>query len=263
MSDVQRPSLWLTALEGRSFYELAVYCISLPLLQTTPGGDGHPVLVLPGFMASDLSTTPLRGFLKSRGYKTSGWEFGRNYGHDADIVNGLAEDNRIVRRVLHLHHQHQEKISLIGWSLGGVFAREIARKYPDSIRQVITLGSPFSGNPKANNIYGLFEYMSGKKLEEMNPALQKEIASPLPVPTTSIYTRTDGIVAWQCCIDERTENNENIGVPGSHAGLGHNPAVLWIIADRLAQQEGKWRPFDKSGLKRLMFTDPEHHWGLW
>ena len=243
-------------MEGRSLYELGSFYFSFPMLQSAPSGDGHPVLVLPGFMASDLSTIPLRTYLKTRGYAPYGWSLGRNYGRGIDTVDGIPANARILERVRKLKAKHGRKVSLIGWSLGGVYAREIARMCPEEIRLVVTLGSPFNGNPHANNVSALFEIMSGKKIDEIDPDLLQRLKEPPPVPSTAIYSRTDGVVAWQCCIEKAAPTTENIGVLSSHVGLGHNPLVLWIIADRLAQPENEWTPFDKSGYKSLFFETP-------
>ena len=152
--------------------------------------------------------------------------------------------------------KHGQKATLIGWSLGGIYAREISRQRPDLVRQVITMGSPFNGrNPEATNVKKLFEHFSGHELSEITPELLELASQPPPVPATAIFTRTDGIAAWECCIERETDHTENIGVLSSHTGLGFNPMVLWIIADRLAQADGKWSPFDRSGLKSYIYSD--------
>src|SRR5438552_9628804 len=131
------PSPALLALEGRAWLEFAALLPALPFLARAPRGDGHPVLVLPGWMASDLSTRALRWFLRDRGYHVHGWRLGRNVGATAPIREGLG------RRFLELRDRHARKLTLLRWSLGGIFARELARRFPDDVRQVITLASPF------------------------------------------------------------------------------------------------------------------------
>src|SRR6185437_8404246 len=143
--------------------------------------------------------------------------------------------------------RYQRKVRLIGWSLGGVFAREAARRSSEQVRQVITLGSPFANEPKASNAWRLYEVLSGRQIKDW---LGREAMKlPPPVPSTAIYTRTDGIVAWRGCLEQESAMTQNIEVEGSHCGLGHNPAVLYAIADRLALPEGKWRLFDRSGIR--------------
>lgn len=252
----QRPSLTKILLETRAPFELGAYISALPLLQTAPRGDGHPVMIMPGFMASDASTLPLRLFLRSRGYTPYRWGQGRNYGRGIDLKEGVTKNTNIYRKLKHLREKHQRKVSLIGWSLGGVYARELAKLAPEDVRQVITLGSPFTNNIHANTVSGIFERVSGRKLEKFDPELFEKISQPPPVPSTAILSRSDGIAAWECCVERLTPTTENIEVQSSHTGLGHNPIVLWAIADRLAQPEGKWRPFNRSGLKSLFYRDP-------
>jgi pimeloyl-ACP methyl ester carboxylesterase len=238
----------LLLLEGRAIWELAALFASIPWVNRAPRGDGHPVLVLPGLGAGDASTYALRRFLKSRGYATHGWGLGRNYG----LRPGLEE--QMVQRLKDLRREHERKVSLIGWSLGGVFARELARKAPDDVRLVISLGSPFTGHPKATNAWRFYEFLSGQKVGD--PELHATLRPPPPVPTTSIFSRSDGIVAWQCSVEAEGPLTENIEVKASHLGLGHNPAVLYAIANRMAQPEGQWSAFDGRGLKRLLYPDP-------
>lgn len=255
MTTYKRPSLLLTAFETRAFSELVAYSWSLPWLQMTPKGDGHPVLVLPGFMASDVSTIPLRLFLRSRGYKPYGWNLGRNLGQGIDVRKGIPDNSYILRRLKAIYKKHNQKVSIIGWSLGGIYAREIARRKPKMVRSVITMGSPFAGDPKANHVSGLFERFSGKEIEDITPELREVVHTPPPVPSTAIFSRTDGITNWKCCLERVDDTTENISVFSSHNGLGHNPLALCIVADRLAQPEGEWSPFDNRGLRGLVYGD--------
>src|SRR6201995_1745945 len=140
-----RPSRTLMFLEGRGFSELGAFLGALPLLSLAPRGDGHPVLVLPGLVASDPSTRPLRTFLKNRGYAVSGWRQGRNLG----LRHGV--QHAMVDLVEELRDTHRRQISLVGWSLGGLYARQLAKMMPDRVPSVITLGSPFASGPKATN----------------------------------------------------------------------------------------------------------------
>jgi len=155
-----------------------------------------------------------------------------------------------VRRFSHLHNR---KISIVGWSLGGIFARELAKIAPDQIRSVISLGSPFGGSPKSTNAWQVYELASGQTVDDVHDVAMS--AAPA-VPTTAIYSRTDGICAWQSCVEKTSAQSESIEVEGSHCGLAVNPAAIYAIADRLAQPEGAWRPFDRSGWRSLIFPDP-------
>lgn len=242
------PSRLLLLLEGRALWELGAFLAAMPLLRMIPRGDGHPVLVLPGLIASDTSTVPLRTFLKDRGYAAHGWKQGRNLG----LRDGVQES--MLQRLKELARMHGRKVSLIGWSLGGVYARELAKQAPEDVRLVISLGSPFTGNPKANNAWRIYESTSGQAIGD--PRVHDGLRQTPPVPTTSIYSRSDGIVSWQCCVEQEGPQVENIEIEGSHCGLGHNPAALYAIADRLAQPEGGWRRFERSPLARLLYPDP-------
>jgi pimeloyl-ACP methyl ester carboxylesterase len=242
------PSTTLQLLELRALGELGLSLALMPVLRRAPRGDGHPVLVLPGLISGDTSMQLLRAYLGDRGYSAQGWGLGRNMG----LKPGLEE--RMVARLLELHRAHGCKVSLVGWSLGGLFAREIAGIVPNAVRSVITLGSPIRGNPKSTNAWRIYELASGQRVDD--PQFRRPRSAPPPVPTTSIYSRTDGIVAWQCSVEPAGTHNESIEVKGSHCGLGVNAAALYAVADRLAQPEGRWKPFDRGGLRTLVFPDP-------
>jgi len=242
------PSRHLLLLETRAFWEMGAYLAAYPLLRLGPAGDGHPVLVLPGMGASDTSTQPLRRFLKDRGYSAHGWKLGPNHGPRPGAERKMAE------RLSELADRHGQKVSLIGWSLGGIFARELARRTPEQVRCVITLGSPFAGAPRASNAWKLYEQLSGRQIDDGEQ--RTRMRQPPPVPATAIFSRSDGIVAWQGCLEQEGPLAENIEVEGSHCGLGHNPVVLHAIADRLAQPEGQWQHFKRGGIKGLIYPDP-------
>jgi predicted alpha/beta hydrolase family esterase len=237
------PSLALLALEARAWLEFASLVPALPLLRAAPRGDGHPVLVLPGWLASDRSTQALRWFLRDRGYHTHGWRLGRNDGPSSEIVSGMAA------RLAALRRRHDRPVSLVGWSLGGVYARELSRRFPADVRQVITLASPFR-DPDATN--AVITRLAGRR-PPRSPDVLARLRSPLPVPTTAIYSRTDGIVAWQSCVEPRGPRSESVEVGTSHCGMGHHPAALLVIADRLAQPEGTWRHFTPRGWSRVPY----------
>jgi pimeloyl-ACP methyl ester carboxylesterase len=242
------PSRRLLLLESRAVWELTAYFAVLPLLRLAPRGDGHPVLVLPGLEASDVSTRPLRTDLEAQGYAAHGWQLGANKGPRPGAEAAMQA------RLAELAERHQRKVSLIGWSLGGVFARELARRAPAQVRAVITLGSPFAGEARASNAWKLYERASQRKADD-GPDRERMRTSP-PVLSTAIFSRSDGIVAWQGCMERQGPEAENIEVEGSHCGLGHNPLALYAVADRLAQADGEWRPFDRSGLRGRVYPDP-------
>jgi hypothetical protein len=242
------PSKWLLPLELRTFGELASFASLSPLLAAlAPSGDGHPVLVFPGMGADDLSTAALRMFLSNRGYATHGWGPGRNF-----AKRGV--ESRLTKHFLEVFKQEGRRVSLVGWSLGGVYARQLAKRFPEKVRCVITLGSPFNGGPAFTNTGLLFELLSGRSRSGVSSFLGKAVSGPTGVPTTSIYSRSDAICAWQSCCEQESELAESIEIEGSHCGLGHNPSVVYAIADRLAESEGAWTPFAKSGLRRIFYS---------
>jgi pimeloyl-ACP methyl ester carboxylesterase len=232
-------------LEGRAPLELFSLLAAAPWLSRLPPGDGHPVMIFPGLGAGDLTTVPLRKYLRGLGYVTQAWGQGFNFGPRPGVLERAAGDLRA------LSEKHGQPVSLIGWSLGGIYARELAKLDPKLARCVVTLGTPFTGHPKATNAWRIYELLSRSKVGD--PALMAEIRKPPPVPTTSIYSRTDGIVSWRCSLNEPAPLAENIEVPASHVGMGMNPFVLYAVADRLAQPIGSWKPFDVSGARRLFF----------
>lgn len=235
MSAMRPPSRLLQALELRAGSEFALTAMAWPWLARAPRGDGHSVLVLPGLVASDRSTGPLRGFLRSRGYDVHGWGQGRNFGPR----DGVRE--RMLAQLDRLHETSGRKVSIVGWSLGGVYAKILANERPDAVRGIVTLGSPLGGDPRATNAWQLYEFTSGRRADDQTEWAR--VRDTREVPSTSIWSRSDGVVAWQTSVQPPRENAENIRVYGSHLGLGLNAAVLYAVADRLAQPEGAWRPF--------------------
>ncbi|MDQ2754408.1 MAG: alpha/beta hydrolase [Actinomycetota bacterium] len=240
-----RPSPLLFATEpSRAVLELGLTAALRPLLANTPGGDGHPVIVLPGFTAADNSTLYLRHFLRRRGYFVHGWRLGINLGPTDRILKGLQERFAAVSK------QHGRKCSLVGWSLGGIFAREIARTQPEHVRQVITLGSPFQLIRLRDTNAAPLYWMMSLRHSPTAPTVRdlRHGRPPLEVPSTAVYTRGDGVVSWQACQDGQGPHHESIEVLGSHCGLGHNPTVLRVVADRLALPEDGWKPYPRSTL---------------
>ena len=238
--------------EPRALFEFNSSLLLSPLLMQAPRGDGHPVLALPGFLASDLSMAPMRRYLKELGYEPHAWNMGRNLG-------GVSSKRKMLRELLAgICESAGRKVSVVGWSLGGVYARDLALQAPDMVRSVITLGSPFANDIRATNATRLYELVSGEGVDDV-PGLREAIAGDLPVPATSIYSRTDGIVNWRTSLLRPSATAENIEVHfASHLGIGVNPAALWAVADRLAQAEGEFRHFDRSGPFAIAYAPPEN-----
>jgi hypothetical protein len=246
------PGLGLFLAEARGIFELNASLLLSPLLLRAPRGDGHPVLLLPGFLATDLSMAPLRRYLRELGYDSYAWSMGRNLGGVSRIRTALRA------RLGDIHRGTGRKVSVIGWSLGGVYARDLALQAPEIVRSVLTLGSPFANDVRATNATRLYEALTGETAAD-NSELRKAIAGDLPVPTTSIYSRSDGIVNWRTCLLRESDTAENIEIHlASHIGLGVNPAALWAIADRLAQAEGEFTQFNRWGPFAIAYAPPEH-----
>ncbi|MES2261939.1 MAG: esterase [Pseudomonadota bacterium] len=242
--DQSRPSLLLLCLESRALLSLASLPLASPLLRRAlPRGDGHAVMLLPGLLAGDASTVPLRRFLKKQGYQAHGWQQGRNLGPRSELMPALRA------RLEQLARDSGGKVSLVGWSLGGIYARELARAAPHLVRQVVTLGSPLYGAPgRGSNAWAVYRLFNEK------PSAGLRGDTPPPVPTTSIYSRSDGIVGWGCSVERDGEQADNIDIPAaSHLGLGVNPLVWYALGDRLAQADGAWRPFRPRGLSILLY----------
>lgn len=234
--------------------ELVTLQAASPLLSFAPKGDGHPVMVLPGFLAGGTTTGPLRRFLKSKNYETYCWGLGRNLG---PLAIG-PEGELLAQRLETVYRQMKRRVSLVGWSLGGIMSRELAKRYPKYVRQVITLGSPFAGNPRANYAWRLYQGVTGQEIDpETMRAAFKDLAAPPPgIPSTAIFSKSDGVAAWQTCIEKASPLTDNIEVYGSHCGLGVNPAVHFAVADRLALPEREWRPFDRTAATWRRFVYP-------
>jgi pimeloyl-ACP methyl ester carboxylesterase len=246
------PGLGLLLAEARGIFEFNTSLLLSPLLMCAPIGDGHPVLTLPGFLASDLSMAPMRRYLKELGYDTHAWRMGRNTGGVSRMQSALLD------RLKEIHAEAGRKISVVGWSLGGIYARHLALLAPDMVRCVVTLGSPFANDVRATNATRLYEALSGETIEETS-GLQQAIAGDLPVPVTSIYSKSDGIVNWRTCVLRPSDTAENIEVRfASHVGLGVNAAALWALADRLALAEGQFMQFDRSGPFAIAYAPAEH-----
>ncbi len=243
------PRTICTLLEGRGLLEMAALPAWLPLLQATPRGDGHTVLLVPGFTAGDATLVGLRVFLRSRGYKVETWGFGQNTGFKLKFSQALEQ------KVRYLHHRTGGKVSVVGWSLGGVYGFYAAHSAPECVRTVISLGSPlrFSVGKLqvpvlVQALYRYFAHPLGP-VAHLSHVRSKVLKAPPPMPSTCIYSSTDGVVPPDSAqLDDAFGQHENIWVPGSHLGLGFNPAVMWVLADRLSQPEDEWQPFSPKGV---------------
>lgn len=251
---VKAPNAMLIAMEARAPWEWGSAMAAWPMLRMLniwpkpEAGGEHHVIVYPGLAATDLSTQPLRAFLRDMGYTVHGWYQGRNRGPGRGVLERLEE------QLVAVQNDARSKLSLIGWSLGGVYARELAKMHPALVRQVITLGTPFAHGPRATNAWRLYEMLSGETVPD--EVRIRELAVPPTVPTTSVYSKSDGVVAWQASVqssDKRNRRIENVEVVASHFGIGANPAAWYVIADRLAQPNGEWRAFNAPQRAQFLF----------
>jgi pimeloyl-ACP methyl ester carboxylesterase len=235
-----RPPVALTALEmARVGIEYPSSVLLDALLPARQVGAGHPVLVLPGFYATDGLTGRLRAHLRKLGYRPHGWGMPRNYGLTDAVVDGLSA------RLTELHARYGEPVSVVGWSFGGLLARWLAHEHPDLVRRVICLGSPWRPEGEVTRTTAMFERAADRHgLSERAREIVETLREPLPVPCTAIYSKTDGIVNWRGCALDEGENCENIAVPSSHVGLVSNPLALAVVSDRLAQDPVHPEPFD-------------------
>ena len=244
------PNLLFQLAEWRAVLEMAALPWALPCLMTTPRGDGHPVLLLPGFMGNERTLAVLKWFLAERGYDVHTWGFGRNVGFRSRHAQAVEQ------KIRYMHHVSGRKVSLVGWSLGGSFALYGAHQAPQCVRTVITMGSPLSlgveGSRSPTLIKTLYRWIGhplGPDVHLMQPRVKKLRERTLvTVPTSCLYSLSDGVVPPQeATLGGEPGRHENIRVSSSHMGLGFNPMVLAIVAERLAQPEGNWQPFSPQG----------------
>ncbi|WP_299329128.1 alpha/beta hydrolase [Parasphingopyxis sp.] len=229
---------------------MATLPLSSPLLYSAPRGDGHPVMVLPGFMTSDRSTRILRRYLTRLGYDTYRWDLGRNLGPRAVGVDG----EHLIDKLDQIYAATGQKVSLVGWSLGGSMSAQLGQRAPDKVRQVITLGSPLRGRAQSTTVWRVYEAATGERVSSDKVREQMaEISAAPKVPTTAVYSKADGVVPWQNCRVTESDHSENLRVYGSHCGLGVNGTVLYLIANRLAQPADEWEPFEAKGIEHAIF----------
>jgi pimeloyl-ACP methyl ester carboxylesterase len=215
-------------------------------------GDGHPVMVYPGLGAGAMTTAQLRNYLKSCNFSVYDWELGVNRGPEGAFDDWLAP---LVQRVRELHGQHGQRVSLVGWSLGGIYAREVAKRCPEAVRQVVTLATPFHSLGGANHAGTILKLLGGDT-SQLTPEVEAQLRERPPVPTTSIYSKSDGVVCWRGCIEQPGPMVENVHVHASHLGMPTQAEALRVVADRLAQPEGSWRPYRRRRASLKPSTAP-------
>jgi hypothetical protein len=246
---MKSPSALLLAMEGRAMFEWASFAFAWPLLKTAPRGDGHPVLVLPGLCAGDNSTIPLRKFLAELGYVAEPWRQGLNFGPARPRHQGPGGPGA---RAAEAAQAEGEPGGLVARRRDGQRAR-VAHARTDPAGGDAGLAAHRA--PARHQRREVFELVSGFRADDER--LMELVNGEPEVPTTSIMSKTDGIVNWRMSLARESKIAENIEVSATHLGMGVNPAVLWVIADRLAQAEGAWKPFERSNaLRSALYRDP-------
>ncbi len=230
-SGLKRPEPGDLGREAQVLLEVPRLLLRLPGLRRQPRADGDPVLLVPGFGASDASLWALRRYLGSLGYRVRGWGLGRNNGNLPGLIP------RVIERTAALAETAGATVNLVGWSLGGTLSREVARDRPELVRQVITLGTPVIGGPRYTVAAEAYERL-GYDLGEIEDYVDQRNRTPIEVPITAIYSRRDAIVAWGACIDRLSDDVEHIEIETSHLGLTLNPEVYRLVAQRLAVARG-------------------------
>ena len=221
---INPPGVVLRMLEGRAAFEAGGLMLALPVLRLqAPRGEGEPVMVIPGFMSDDSATAVLRGFLRSIGYRSYAWKGGINRGK---MLDHLPETTQRVEEIV---EKTGQKIRLVGWSRGGIISREVARDRPDLVDRVITIGTPVKGGMSVSSIANWVRRETGLHPDQINTILRDRNRRPITVPIRALYSRSDGVVAWKACIDDKNENVEHIEVRGSHTGMGANAEVFRLV----------------------------------
>jgi len=255
-SSADPPSALLTALEfPRWVGEYAASRLIDGFSRTSTVGEGRPVLVLPGFAASDFVTGRMRAHLRKSGFGVHGWQLGRNVGLTDRLVDGLIE------RFVEVADRYDEPVSIVGWSFGGLLARRIAHEHPDRVRQIICLGSPWRAEGERTRATAMFERSRVRHgLSDRARDIVDQLRQPVPVPTTAIWSRSDGVTSWSgCAVDETTTPAiaENIEVPSSHVGMVASPLVLAVVVNRLRQDPDNWQRFEWRQLLPGTSSDPQ------
>ena len=195
-------------------------------------GKGRAAIVIPGLMTGDVSTTLLRRTLKARGFRAEGWRHGLNIGADAAKLRALEG------RLAELHRQTDEKVVLIGWSLGGLYARVLAHRSPEHTDMVVTVASPFSGDRHANIAWKIYEAMNDHTVD--NPPFSEQVSAKPPVPTLAVWSPKDGIVSPGCSRGRAGEADETLRIDAPHLALGTSaPAIDKILAKMAEMEAGR------------------------
>lgn len=233
MSDqLSAPGMMLRMLEGRVGIEASQLMLQYPLLRLqAKRGQGEPVIVLPGFMADDSSTIVLRHYLNSIGYKAIGWGLGTNR---LPMLSLLPRLQTLVDQVV---DQHGQKVRLVGWSRGGILSRELARDTPEKVARVITIGSPVKGGVGASSIGAVVKQTTGMSSAAMSALLRDRQQAQIRVPIRAIFSKLDGVVNWQACIDDLNPDVEHHEILGSHVGMGTNVDVFRLLP-KLLREDG-------------------------
>lgn len=249
---IDSPPLFNMLLETRSLVEWTTMFGIYPFIPKHKASKNKPVLLMPPYLGNDVSTTFVRNYLRSVGFKTYKWELGVN------MINSKYLP-KLVEKLDEIFERHQEKVSLVGWSGGGIFAKIIANRYPDKVEQLITIGSPVWGVKNMNTpLVRMLEFLRGKKIKERNDKFLKELEEIPDVPVTCIYTKTDGLLPWKHCMEAETLRNDinNIEVFGSHCGMGANASVLLTVANSLNKNiTGKVPKGILTKVERLFFPE--------
>ncbi|MBK6286644.1 MAG: alpha/beta hydrolase [Gammaproteobacteria bacterium] len=258
----QAPRTLYAALEfGRAVQELSSLLPTNRWLSRLPHGEGQPVMTLPGFGGADGSTALMRRYITRWGYEAHPWRLGRNLNPGSakemsSVLDFMDTVIGIVGKQLHdIKKKSGKRVSLVGWSLGGLYSRQLAATYPDLVRQVITLGTPF-GDPRSTIVWPIMQRLRETR-EPPEADMQRWMERariPLEVPLSVIWSKTDGFVHPSIACETEGPRTENIHVCSSHAGFGVNPQTFYVLADRLAQPEGQWSPFERHGWRRLLYS---------
>ncbi|MEZ5006587.1 MAG: alpha/beta fold hydrolase [Chitinophagales bacterium] len=253
VSQIKVPSVKRLLLEPLGVSELVNVIPAWSLMESLPRGNGEPVMVVPGLTTNDLSTKIVRSFLNYKGFTAYGWELGFNLTYNEKL------EKKLIARVDELYEKHQQKITLIGWSLGGITIRILAKHAPEKIKQVISLGAPFTNIKGKTYVSWWGSLVARQRVKNFNEVWTREAAEQPLMPSTSIYSKNDGMVSWQYCIDWETgPKTQNIEVYCNHLGFGMTPTVWAILVDRLLQSEENWQLFDESKLIDIEKTTVFH-----
>lgn len=252
-SQIKVPTFKRLFLEPLGVTELVNAIPAWSLLESLPRGNGEPVMVVPGLSTNDISTEIVRSFLKYKGFSAYGWELGFNVKYTESL------EKKLIKRIDELYEKHRQKVTLIGWSLGGVTIRILAQHAPEKIKQVIALGAPFSNIKGKTHVSWWYSLLARESVQQFNAQWTKDAAAQPLVPSTAIYSKTDGMVSWEYCIDWVTgPKTQNVEVLCNHLGFGMTPTVWTVLVDRLLQNEDNWQLFDESKLIDIEKTTVFH-----